>query len=285
MGILIEVPKAPNYSERFLVCVPANVYAGPKSMKFVTLLGASQRIGKDWTGRMSLEIAQRVFDDFTDAANKGLEAEWMKSIRVTKYHANAQGAVILPREVEQVAAEPEVLPVAQGSDGAWRVIPTEGFKKGLRDWVYSGAFVDSYGEPRIIQTMGPTKLAAVLKLFGTTIPPYVAEFVRTFPLADPKDIPVAPEPEKEYVPTKTEIDSVPAMTAAEWNSIPSSVATRRYALDWKFKVAVDKLAATEKAEQDAIAAKKRAAEEKAALDKRREQYRKDDAEEARKVAR
>jgi hypothetical protein len=284
MGHLIEVVRAPEQLKRFLVCVPANVYGGLQSLQFTTMIGASQRIGaRDWTGKMSADLSKRIFEDMTASISRGQQPEWMRSIRVTQYRSSTEqpAVVIWPREAERVAVEPEVFPVAQATDGAWRVIPATGFKKELRGWSYTGAFVDSTIQGRTIQLVGDTKLECVLRLFGSIVP-FVQEFVRTFPLADPKDIPVEKGPEQEYVPTQAEIDSVPALTAVEWNSIPVETATRRYVLDWKFKVAVDKLDAIETVEKAKHAAEKAAADEKIKLDKMREQYRKDDEEKKRK---
>src|ERR1700722_19522715 len=157
MGVLIEVVKAPDQEHRFLI-VHGNTYAGRSSAKFTTLVGACTRRNGRWDGVTSLEIAQRAFDDFLAAAHSGAEAEYFKSIRVTSYHNDpSRREVYLPRVVEKEQPEPEVLPVAQASDLAWREVPTTGFKKGMRAWTYSGAFVDSNGEPRTIQISGPTK--------------------------------------------------------------------------------------------------------------------------------
>jgi hypothetical protein len=109
------------------------------------------------------------------------------------------------------------------------------------------------------------------------MPAYVAEYVRTFPLAAPQDIPREPEPEKEYVPTAAELAAIPPMTPAEWNSIPVSIATRRYALDWKFKASVDKLSAAEAAKTAKQNAEKAAAREKEELEARKKKYREEDA--------
>jgi hypothetical protein len=283
MGVLIEVPQYPEQANRFIVA-PQNVYGGINSVKYTTLLGASQGSGRNWTGRMSLEIAQRIFDDFLDAANKGLVPEYFKSIRVTTYHGSdaTQRKLILPREAEPEHVEPEVLPVAQAVDGAWRYVPTTGFSKGPREWTYGFAFMDSTNQPRTGTFTGKTKQECILRLLGSIMPAYVAEYVRTFPLARPEDIPREPEPEKEYVPTQAEIEAIPALTAAEWNAIPVSIATRRYALDWKFKVAVDKLSAKEDAERVKQEADKAAAREKDELEKRKKKYREEDADRARK---
>ena len=272
MGVLIEVPQYQPQANRFIIA-PQNVYSGINSVQYVTLLGASVGKGRSWTGKMSLDLAQRIFDDFVDAANKGSLAAYFKEIRVTTYHGSdaTQRKVILPREAEPETVEPEVLPVAQATDGAWRVVPTSGFSKGLREWTYAFAFMDSTNQPRTGTFTGKTKQECVLRLFGSIMPAYVVEYVRTLPLANPQDIPREPEPETDYVPTQAEIAAIPAMTPAEWNSIPSSVATRRYALDWKFKVAVDKLSAAEAAETAKQNAAKAAAREKEELGSQEEE--------------
>jgi hypothetical protein len=285
MGVLIEVVKAPDQEHRYLT-VPGNTYSGRTSCKFVNLARASTKFHGQWTGGTSMAIAERVYEDFLAAANSGQEAEYFKSIRVTTYHNDAsRREVYLPRVVEQQQPEPEVLPVAQASDGSWREVPTTGFKKGMRAWTYSGAFVDSYGEPRAIQISGPTKRDVVLKLFGSQFPPFLVEFVKTFPLATPGDIPKAPEPETVYEPTAAEVASISPMTLAEWHSTPSETAKRRFLFDWKFKVAFDKMVVIEEAKKAEAAAKKQREDEKAKLDKMREEYRRKDAEEAAKASR
>jgi hypothetical protein len=285
MGVLVEVTKAPDQTHRFLVC-PGNTFSGRSSCKFTTLAGACTKARGQWTGGTSMAIGERIYEDFLTAANAGAEAEWMKSIRVTSYHSDpGRREVYLPRQVEQAQAEPEIFPVAQALDGAWRYVPEMGFKKGPRDWVYSGAFVDQSGEPRVIQVSGPTKKEVVLKLFGTMFPPYVQEFVRTFPLAAPEDMPKTVEPEKEYEPTAAEIASIVPMTLAEWQSTTGETAKRRFLFDWKFKVAFDKMVVIEETKKAEAAAKKQLEDEKAKLDKMREEYRKKDAEEAAKGSR
>ena len=285
MGVLIEIVRAPDQEHRYLIC-PGNTYSGRSSCKFVNLARASTKFHGQWTGGTSTAIAEKIYEDFIAAANAGAEAEYFKSIRVTTYHNDAnRREVYLPRKVEQQAAEPEVLPVAQAVDGAWRYVPENGFKKGMRDWTYSGAFVDSYGEPRAIQISGPTKRDVVLRLFGSQFPPFLVEFVKTFPLAAPGDVPKAPEPEREYEPTAAEIASIPPMTLDEWHSTPSETAKRRFLFDWKFKVAFDKMVVIEEAKKAEAAAKKQREDEKAKLDKMREEYRRKDAEEAAKGAR
>jgi len=284
MGVLIEVVKAPNQAERFLICVPANEYAGMKSLKWVTLVGACQRTGRDWTGKMSMALAQRVFDDMLARANSGQEAEWMKSIRVTQYRANTQkpAVVLLPREPEVVAVEPEVLPVAMATDGAWRVVPTTGFRKEFRGWSYQGAFVDSGNEGRTIRIAADTKQECALKLFGS-ISPVTQEFVRTFPLADPKAIPQpkGPTPE-EYVPTQAELNSIPALSIEYCNSLSAAEMKRLFVFDWKFREGYRKRQIL-----DAEADKRRAEIEKKRLEnefiaKTRKQILEGDAERARK---
>jgi hypothetical protein len=284
MGHLIEVVRAPEQLKRFLVCVPANVYGGLQSLQYTTMIGASQRIGaRDWTGKMSADLSKRIFEDMTASISRGEQPEWMQSIRVTQYRSSTEKPVVVvwPREEERAAEEPEVLPVAQATDGAWRLVPTTGFAKQFRGWEYQGAFVDSGNEGRTIRIAGDTKLDCVMRLFGS-LSPVNQEFVRTFPFADPNQIPKPQEEEQEYIPTKAEQDSIPAMTDAEWNSIPVETATRRYVLDWKFKVAVDKMSAAWTARQAKQAADKAAADEQEKLRKLREQYRKDDEDKKRK---
>ena len=277
MGVLIEVTKAPDQEHRFIVC-PGNTYSGPKSVKFVSLAGACVNLNGTWTGKTSMVIAQAIFDDFSAAADRGAEAEWFKTIRVTSYHNDANRRdVLLPRVAETAHVEPDVLPVAQASDGCWRYVPTTGFKKGPRDWVYSGAFVDGYGEPRIVQTSGKSKLECVLKLFGTAIPPFVAEFVRTFPLANAEDIPREPEPEKEYVPTQAEMDAVPPMTTNEWTFIPVETHKRRYVLDWKYRVAYHKLMDLIEIQEKAVREKKSREIQEKEFTRLRDAFRKQDA--------
>ena len=278
MGVLVEVVKAPDQLHRYLIAA-GNTYGGPRDVKFVNVREASTEFRRgQWTGKMFVALAERIFNDFLNAANQGLEAGYFKSIRVTTYADHEENRqVIYPREAEAVHTEPEVLPVAQASDGAWRVVPTTGFKKGPRDWTFSFAFMDSNNEPRTGTFTGKTKQECVLKLFGAIMPAFVVEYVRTLPLAHPNDIPREPEPEKDYVPRQAEIDAVPAMTPSEWNSIPSAVATRRYALDWKFRISVDKLSAKEAAEIAKQNAEKAAAREKEELEARKKQYRDEDA--------
>jgi hypothetical protein len=241
MGHFIEVVKAPNTEKRFLVCVPANVYGGLKTLQFTTMVGASQRIGaRDWTGKMSADLSKRIFEDMTESINRGEQPEWMQSIRVTQYRSSTEKPVVVvwPREEERAAEEPVILPVAQATDGAWRLVPTTGFAKRLRGWEYQGAFVDSSNEGRTILVVGDTQLECVMRLFGS-LNPVTQEFVRTFPFADPKDIPTqavrALGDEDEYVPTQAELDAVPALEIAYCDSLSAAEMKRLNLFDWKFR--------------------------------------------------
>jgi hypothetical protein len=255
VGVLIEVVKAPDQEHRYLVC-PGNTYSGRTSCKFVNLAHASTKIRSLWSGGTSMAIAERIFEDFLTAANAGAEADWMKSIRVTSYHSDpGRREVYLPREVEQAQVEPEVFPVAQGTDGEWRVVPTTGFKRGPRGWSYNAAFVDQYTIGRTIELSGTTKLECIQRLFGAIMPAFVPEFVRTLPLADPNAIPKpAPPPEEDYEPTEAELAAIPALSVEYVDSLSAAEEKRLFIYDWKFRAgyrkrkALDKIADAKRAE-------------------------------------
>jgi hypothetical protein len=255
MGVLIEVVKAPDQEHRYLVC-PGNTYSGRTSCKFVNLAHASTKFHGQWTGATSTAIAERIFEDFLAAANAGVEAEWMKSIHVTSYHNDPNRRTpMLPREVEQAPVEPPVLPVAQGIDGEWRTVPTEGFKKGPRAWTFSDSFRDQNGEIRVIQISGNSKLECIQRLFGAIMPAFVPEFVRTLPLADPNDIPkAAPPSEADYEPSEAELAAIQALSVEYVNSLSAAEEKRLYIYDWRFRAgyrkrkALDKIADAKRAE-------------------------------------
>ena len=207
MGVLIEVPNYQPQANRFIIA-PQNVYSGIHSVQYVTLLGASVGKGRNWTGRISMELAQRIFDDFVDAANKGILPAFYKDIRVTTYHGsdNTQRKVILPREAEPEHVEPEVPKVMKlDADGSVRYTPpADVFRKGPRDWTLPIAFVDSFRIPRSTESTGRTRFECLQRLFGSHVP-WVVEYVKaTYPLARPEDMPREPEPEVDYVPTVAE---------------------------------------------------------------------------------
>lgn len=216
MPYLIEVPEAPDQQNRY-VNYPGGVYAGPKSTIFVNLAGACKSDGKGgWTGKANFDVAQRIVDDFRTLVAEGHPDKWLASIRVTTFNREPKlREVVYPRAVEAVAVEPELPAVMEASDGAWRVVPQTNFKKTPRGWTWSFAFVDSQGIPRADSIPGPTKLGIVERVFEKGFVVF-EELTRTFPLADPTQIPAPPAPTVEYVPTTADIAAVLPITVVEF---------------------------------------------------------------------
>jgi hypothetical protein len=90
--------------------------------------------------------------------------------------------------------------------------------------------------------VGQNKLEILQKLFDSPLP-WVIDLIKTYPLANPQDVPAPPKPIVEYVPSQAEIDAAPPLSHAEFDKLPAAVINEQFILDPIFRARVRKMEA------------------------------------------
>jgi hypothetical protein len=284
MGFLVEFTKAPVLEKRYAT-YNGPEYGGWKDITFTDIAGATTRL-KDgsYTGKRSFDACKQIVDDARSLVAGGYPALWVGSAVVTTYNNDPKlREIVYPRAQDAQATEPEVPRVMKDLEDVWRYTPVSGFTKGTRGWAYVFAFVDSHGVGRQDQINGATKAETVTKLFATNLPPYVFEWVQTFPRAAEADIPAPPKPIVEYVPSQKELDAVQPFDPQEWTLMSTEEHKRQYAFDPLYREAYRKMLANEQLASAKIAEKQAREDEEAALKTVRQEFLRLDADEARKA--
>jgi hypothetical protein len=241
----VECPEAPIRENRFATF--GNEYSGFQSIHFVPL---SKVIYRDRRTNAlvcakGLSLCQRMTDDLHQAVRDGWSQKWLSSARVVKYISATQSfeTVYTGKEQEHVRVEPEVPKAFLCQDGTWRVPPETGFSRGTRESSLSIAHVDrTTNQAYADRIVGQNKLRILQKLFDSPLP-WVIDLTKTYPLANPQDIPAPPQPVVEYVPTQAEIDAAPAMTHEEFDKLPAAVINEQFILDPIFRARIRKMEA------------------------------------------
>ena len=204
---VVICPNAPDQTNRFMIC-PNNVYGNLSDASFVPL---GKAIQKDKQGKLrsrnSLDLNKRMVDDVRARVAAGAPEQWLAGSYVGEYLPSRHEFKIVYNGIEETkaVAEPEVPSVMQAQDGTFRVVPTVGFSKGVRQWSLSIAHVDRGSNVAYADRFnGITKLEVVQKLFGSPIP-WIIDLVKTFKLADPSQIPQPVEPVVEKPLTAAEL--------------------------------------------------------------------------------
>lgn len=277
-----EVPEAPQRENRFLTFFGSE-YSGIKSLQFVPMSRVIRTVNGVLQGDKQRSVNHKIVDDIQQAIKDGYPDKWLGSARVLRYlPANKKFEVVyVGKEQEVKQVEPEVPKCFLAFDGTWRKTPTTGFTKGAREWAYVFACVDSTNVGRTDRFNGKTRLDCVQQLFESPIP-WIQGYVRSLPFADPSEIPAPPAPVVERVYTEAELAGVPPLDPTVFQRMPSPEFKRKYAFDELFRVAYDKMIEVEEAQKAKDAERNTKVAKEAELKKMREDFLKQDADEARK---
>jgi hypothetical protein len=242
----VEVPQAPVQSERYCI-VPSGQLGGYSDIKFVPLAKAIYRTGKNspTVSRHSFSFCESIVECLHNLVKAGSPQKWLQSARIVQYLPAINEFRPVEQKQEKAAlVEPEIPKAFLAADGTYRRPPTVGFSKGPREWALAIAHVDRNTSVAYADRFnGATKLGTIQRLFDPLMPAWVQDYIKTLPLADPQDIPVAPEPIVEYVPTQAELAAAPAMTHEEFDKLPASFLNEQFILDPIFRARVRKMEA------------------------------------------
>lgn len=280
---VVICPNAPNQTNRFMIC-PNNSYRDLTDASFVPL---GKAIQKDQRGnlrsRNSLDLNKKMVDDARARVAAGAPEQWLAGSYVGEYMPSRHEFKIVYNGIEETkaVAEPEVPSVMQAQDGTFRVVPTVGFSKGVREWSLSIAHVDRGSNVAYADRFnGITKLEVVQKLFGSPIP-WIIDLVKTFKLADPSQIPQPVEPVVEKPLTAAEIDAIEPFDYQEFTQkISAAEYKKRYVMDQRFRVACDKMFAIQAAFEEKMRLKQEAEATQESLDAEKRKYQREDANES-----
>jgi hypothetical protein len=276
----VEVVKALDQSKRFLVCL-RQIYSDLSDASFVE---AGKAIWRDsqgrWHAKNATDTNKRIADDARKRAAAGAPESWLSSAQVVEYMPSRhEWKVIYKGEpVSQATVEPEVPPAFLSTDGTFRIPPSAGFNHG-REWSLSIAHVDrNTNQPFADRFIGKTKLEVLEKLFSSPIP-WVQDLVKTYPLANPEDVPQPVEPVAERSLTPAEIAAIQPFDWGEYVNMPADVYKKRYVLDPRFRVASDKMFEVRKGFEDRMRAKQEAEAAQQELEAEKKKYLQADANE------
>jgi hypothetical protein len=275
---VVICPNAPNQTNRFMIC-PNNVYGNLLDASFVPL---GKAIQKDKQGnlrsRNSLDLNKRMVDDVRARVAAGAPEQWLAGSYVGEYMPSRHEFKIVYNGIEETkaVAEPQVPPVMQAQDGTWRVVPTVGFSKGVRQWSLSIAHVDRGTNVAYADRFnGITKLEVVQKLFGSPIP-WVIDLVKTYKLADPSQITQPAAPVVEVPLTATEIEAIEPFNYQEFTQISAAAYKKRYVMDQRFRVACDKMFVIQAAFEEKMRLKQESEATQEALEVEKRKYQRED---------
>jgi len=276
---VVICPNAPNQTNRFMIC-PNNSYRDLTDASFVPL---GKAIQKDQRGnlrsRNSLDLNKKMVDDARARVAAGAPEQWLAGSYVGEYMPSRHEFKIVYNGIGETkaVAEPEVPPVMQAQDGTFRVVPTVGFSKGVREWSLSVAHVDRTSNVGYSDRFnGITKLEVVQKLFGSPIP-WIIDLVKTFKLADPSQIPQPAAPVVEVPLTAAEIEAIAPFDYQEFTQkISAAEYKKRYVMDQRFRVACDKMFVIQAAFEEKMRLKQEAEATQESLDAEKRKYQRED---------
>jgi hypothetical protein len=255
------------------------VYGNLLDASFVPL---GKAIQKDKQGnlrsRNSLDLNKRMVDDVRARVAAGAPEQWLAGSYVGEYMPSRHEFKIVYNGIEETkaVAEPQVPPVMQAQDGTWRVVPTVGFSKGVRQWSLSIAHVDRGTNVAYADRFnGITKLEVVQKLFGSPIP-WVIDLVKTYKLADPSQITQPAAPVVEVPLTATEIEAIEPFNYQEFTQISAAAYKKRYVMDQRFRVACDKMFVIQAAFEEKMRLKQESEATQEALEVEKRKYQRED---------